>query len=337
MKRTLLLLMRAATLMMMISSKGALSYPTFQRLLLRSVRRSNDHHHNSLRYLASNTPNGRNDKKLSAFKLDSLDAVEEKSLPPTKNNGKSHDTATDTSSSTISSTGSVKDNTVAPWSRYFVQVLRRGAGGIASTAGFLSSAATSIITDRAQFRRAKPTVEALKLFLKKSGIDLELSQSLNVHLLRNVIVLGRIQKVLAERSDRRELSKTKQNIVIPSREEALRYMRYATAAYGSNMIAAAEMGARGIFDKRFNAPVTKTRISEHIGIPEDDIVLADVEYSGDVNNLRHYVAVDHANQKIVLAIRGTFTLSEIIVDVAAFTREFFTLDMLYFAHSFGKL
>ena len=322
MKLTLLLLMRVATIMIMISSKGALSYPTlFQRLLLRSVRRTNDHHHNSLRYLASNTGNGRNGEKLGAFHVDSLEAVDEKPLATTKND-KIQDSATDTSSSTISSTGSVKSTTVAPWSRYFVQVLRRGAGGIASTAGFLSSAATSIITDRAQFRRAKPTVEALKLFLNKSGIDLELSQSLNVHLLRNVIVLGRIQKVLAERSDRRECSKTKQTIAIPSREEALRYMRYATSAYGSNMIAAAEMGARGIFDKRFNAPVTKTRISEHIGIPEDDIVLADVEYSGDVNNLRHFVAVDHANQKVVLAIRGTFTLSEIIVDVAAFSREF---------------
>jgi Lipase (class 3) len=41
------------------------------------------------------------------------------------------------------------------------------------------------------------------------------------------------------------------------------------------------------------------------------------------NHLRHLVAVDHANQSIVLAIRGTYTISEIIVDVAGFSRPFY--------------
>ena len=326
--------------MMLAASKGGFSYPAFHRLLLKSVHRSDRHSHPVLRYFVSNNPNGRSNKRLDAFKVETSEAVDEITSDGT--NSRKHDAghtematnetstaSTDFTVSSVSSTGSIKTTPKAPWSRYLVQILRRGAGGIASTAGFLSSAATSIIADRAQFRKSKPTVEALRLFLNKSGIDLELSQSLNIHLLRNVIVLGRIQRVLAERSDRREITKAKEKISIPSKEEALRYMKYATAAYGSNMIAAAEMGARGTFDTRFKAPLTKTRISEHIGVPEDDIVLADVDYSGDVNNLRHFVAVDHAHKKVVLAIRGTFTLSEILVDVAAFSRKFRSgLDLL---------
>ena len=324
--------------LMMISAKGVLSYPTFQRLLLRSARRSVAYPPTSCRYLVSNTRGGKTDNTFG-LKSQQLDAVEERTLEETTldtdskiqdvglekkvTNATSEESVTSTDTSISSSIGSVESEsiTASSWSRYLMRALRRGAGSVASTAGFLSSATTSIITDRAQFRRSRPTVEAFNLFLNSSGIDLELSPSLNVHLLRNVIVLGRIQKVLADRNDRREQAKAKRKIKVPSKEEALRYMRYSTAVYGNNMIAAAEMDARGKFDTRLLSPLTKTRISEHIGVPEDDIVLADVDYGGDGNHLRHFVAVDHANRKVVLSIRGTFTLSEIIVDVAAFSRK----------------
>ena len=87
------------------------------------------------------------------------------------------------------------------------------------------------------------------------------------------------------------------------------------------MIRAAEMDVTGRFDNRLNQ-VTRSRISDHVGVPEKDIVLMDVDYDGDGNHLRHFVAVDHANKKVVLAIRGTFSLSEVIVDVAALSRPF---------------
>lgn len=216
----------------------------------------------------------------------------------------------------------VKSNaTNFTWSTYISRSLRRGAGAVASSAGFISSATTSYLTDRAQYRRIKPSVDAFVKFLNTSGIELELSPSLNYHLVRNVVVLSRIQKILNLRNDRRERTISTKTIDIPSREEALRYMRYSTAAYGSNMILAAEMDAKGKFDTRWS-PVTRTRISEHIDVPEDDIVLMDVDYGNDINHLRHFVAVDHANEKVVLSIRGTFTLAEIVVDVAAFSRTF---------------
>ena len=57
----------------------------------------------------------------------------------------------------------------------------------------------------------------------------------------------------------------------------------------------------------------------------------DVDYGNDINHLRHFVAVDHANKKVVLSIRGTFTLSEIVVDVAAFSRKWLGCFVLWTA------
>lgn len=84
------------------------------------------------------------------------------------------------------------------------------------------------------------------------------------------------------------------------------------------MIRAAELDVQGKFDSRLGL-VTRTRISEHIGVPEEDIVVLDVDYDGDVQHLRHIVAVDHVNKKVVLAIRGTFSIGELVVDAAGFS------------------
>jgi hypothetical protein len=97
-------------------------------------------------------------------------------------------------------------------------------------------------------------------------------------------------------------------------------MRYSTAAYGDSMIAAAEMDVAGSFDSRLSR-LTRTRISDHVGVPEEDIVLMDVDHGGNQHHLRHFVAIDHANRQVVLSIRGTFSLSEIIVDAAGFSSK----------------
>ncbi|VEU35985.1 unnamed protein product [Pseudo-nitzschia multistriata] len=105
-------------------------------------------------------------------------------------------------------------------------------------------------------------------------------------------------------------------------EEARRYMKYATAVYGQAMINAAQVDAGGRLDGKVGR-VTKETISAHIQVPEDDIVLLDVSnLKGSSNHLRHMVVVDHEHEKVVLSIRGTFSLEEIIMDVAAFSREF---------------
>jgi hypothetical protein len=87
------------------------------------------------------------------------------------------------------------------------------------------------------------------------------------------------------------------------------------------MIDAAEVDARGRFEPRLGR-VAKEAISRHISVPEEDIVVMDLNYDGNCEYLRHMVAVDHKHKKVVLAIRGTFSLDEIMMDVAAYSREF---------------
>jgi hypothetical protein len=91
------------------------------------------------------------------------------------------------------------------------------------------------------------------------------------------------------------------------------------------MIRAAELDVTGSIRLDYSsllAPVAKARISQHVGVPEDDLAVLDVDYGGDVEHLRHIVAVDHAHKKVVLSIRGTYSLGELVVDAAGFSRPF---------------
>jgi len=192
------------------------------------------------------------------------------------------------------------------------------------------------------------------IFLFRVRVDLELSQALNHRLGSNLCLLGRVNEfqaaeeeveatiALTTKKHKREqrwprtfesflgndvydgISDTSSSNTINSLflEEARRYMRYATAVYGQAMINAAEVDARGRLDGKVGR-VTKETIGQHISVPPEDIVLMDVSnLDGDSNHLRHMVVVDHKHKKVVLSIRGTFCLEEIVLDVAAFSREF---------------
>ena len=98
-------------------------------------------------------------------------------------------------------------------------------------------------------------------------------------------------------------------------------MKYATAAYGNNMIRSVQIGIDGRWDSRANSG-TRALISDHVGVPPEDIVSLDLDHDADGTHLRHFVAIDHINQQVILAIRGTFSFSEIVVDVAAQSRPF---------------
>ena len=99
-----------------------------------------------------------------------------------------------------------------------------------------------------------------------------------------------------------------------------RYIRYATAAYGDQMIRAARLSRLARRTGKLFAS-TRERISQHVNVPEEDIVIMDIDYGGDRQHLHHFVAKDHANKVVVLAIRGTFSIRDIVVDAAAFTSK----------------
>lgn len=217
-----------------------------------------------------------------------------------------------------------RDASTAGSSSGWTRRWRRAASSVLSAGGLVASTAAALATDRTQYQQQwKPSVAALRKYLETSGIDSELAKAWNTRLLDNLVILARIQKLTWADLDRRDTAPRSASLKgIPSNEEALRYMKYATAVYGESMIRAAEMDIYGRLDDRIS-PLTKTRIGEHVGIPEDDIVLMDVDYYGaDSNHLRHFVAVDREHQTVILTIRGTFSVSEVFLDVAAFSRPF---------------
>jgi hypothetical protein len=63
-------------------------------------------------------------------------------------------------------------------------------------------------------------------------------------------------------------------------------MRFATAAYGDAMIRAAEMDVLGKFDSRLSS---FDKISEHTGIPNEDIVSMDLDSGGNVGVLDTHI------------------------------------------------
>lgn len=232
---------------------------------------------------------------------------------------------------TISSSSSLSSSKTGRRSR-LGRALRRGMGSLLSGVGFVSSTVVSLATDPQSFQtRFGEPIRALRKFLKTSGVDVELSAGLNRRLGINMCLLGRVHmhQGAQEDEDRQKerhrqhgTTSTVHSAVSSSFwDDARRYMRYATAVYGQSMIRAAELDARGRVDGKLGR-VTKEAIGHHISVPPEDIVLMDVDYDGDSSHLRHFVAVDHVQKKVVLSIRGTFNLAEVVLDVAGFTKEF---------------
>ena len=103
-----------------------------------------------------------------------------------------------------------------------------------------------------------------------------------------------------------------------------RYMRFATATYGDPILQATHLSLDDVNDESSSLffATTRKRISQHVQVPENDIIRFDVNYHGtDRQHLHHIIALDHAKKAVVLAIRGTFSLRDLVVDAAAFTRK----------------
>lgn len=167
-------------------------------------------------------------------------------------------------------------------------------------------------------------INSVALFLKESGLEDEWSETLHSNLfLADLIVLTDIQK----QEDESRSSLRLQPHSIPDESELLRgqqYMRYATAVYGREMIASAQLHAYGevfIYPTDTNAQV----IAKHVHLaPDGEVWFDDLTPGENANHesLRTIVVCDHSTKTVVVSIRGTYSLSGIIVDLAAFSEEF---------------
>jgi hypothetical protein len=161
--------------------------------------------------LASSHPSVQQLKKLHA---------EEKGVPGKKKDTKS--VAENLSVENLTAQKAAFENRSSRFLKYATRQLRRGAGVGISNMGFLSSSTSALLGDNTVLQRCNPTIEALKEFLKTTGIDLEISKSLNGRLFHNTVLLQRVQRSIFEGRDRRDLVLQRGRHDLPSNEEALR-------------------------------------------------------------------------------------------------------------------
>jgi hypothetical protein len=99
------------------------------------------------------------------------------------------------------------------------------------------------------------------------------------------------------------------------RKKAVILMKYATAAYGWYVVNNAFFP-----DKSGNILAGENysgTICSHINIPAEDLVLVYEQAEGTLAFMpAHYVAVDHANKTVVIAIRGTLDVLDVVTVLA---------------------
>jgi hypothetical protein len=105
---------------------------------------------------------------------------------------------------------------------------------------------------------------------------------------------------------------------------ASRYLKYASACYGPIGFM---LFVYGPFRLRFSTPKPDRRfVAEYLGIREQDILFHFSEekkyYNEDSRQPKHIIAIDHESRAIVLAIRGTFGLNDVITSLFAMPVEF---------------
>ncbi len=106
--------------------------------------------------------------------------------------------------------------------RSFEQGWRRRVADVFSVAGFLSSSVTNLWSDRSQFERLQPTIQAFRDYLKTTEIDLEITKALSLRLLGNILALREIQQYLVVGDRRDEALKENASKNVPTEEESYR-------------------------------------------------------------------------------------------------------------------
>lgn len=109
--------------------------------------------------------------------------------------------------------------------------------------------------------------------------------------------------------------------------DAMIYGKYSSAAYGISMIDSSEL--LQVNGHKLNVPLAanvstnkrKRKMSRFLGVPAEDIIDPSSQ-GGDIDIVGHFMAIDRRKSAIVLALRGTYTLSGLKTDAAAYSRPF---------------
>uniref|UniRef100_A0A7S1CXI7 sn-1-specific diacylglycerol lipase n=1 Tax=Cyclophora tenuis TaxID=216820 RepID=A0A7S1CXI7_CYCTE len=235
--------------------------------------------------------------------------------------------------------------TVVPQARYG-NVLQSSVANVVtlilSAAGFSMNACLDLLTspgDKAVDWAA--TLVAFGSYLRRTGVSKEMESALlTPRLPDNIRIIATAQTQLGygdgvRRGNAKEPSPftTKQEAAIMT--DAQRYMKFATAAYGvfQSMAGNVSSGSKNVISVL--NPVTRVkavmdgaslderrkRTAKYVKISANDVLYL-TPAGGNSELIGHFVAVDHLTKSVVLAIRGTYSVTGAITDVNATTKQF---------------
>jgi len=210
----------------------------------------------------------------------------------------------------------------------FLREVRLVLADVVAAIGLIEGVVVGLAMNKAQFWEMEPSIDKFRDYIQKSGVQLELEGALTPRFATNLLILRKIQQISLDHGE--NMCETHGSSITTVDEEALRFMRYANAAYGTKVMRAAEYATQGKIITRSNS-FTKERIICHILEQANATTVGpnatiDVKIITEANAkekyLRHFVAVDHDMEAVVLSLRGTFSLPEMLDDVIGFSAPF---------------
>ncbi|CAM9393825.1 unnamed protein product [Choristocarpus tenellus] len=139
---------------------------------------------------------------------------------------------------------------------------------------------------------------------------------------------GRAKKIQRRRSQCISGWKEEQKYRVDEKigKEAARYVRFAISAYGVLMLKGAnvmswDVGLPPVHKLSMNE-LNHWCISRHSGITEEDLIKANYGEQRDLHIPGYFIAVDKTTSSIVLSIRGTFSMKDIITDLVCDSADF---------------
>ena len=188
---------------------------------------------------------------------------------------------------------------------------------------------------RSQLEQWSGALELVKAFGDSSRLTSEITATIGLGTLplRNMALLSAVQANV----DRRDASavpittlQSADALSPAALTEAAKFMRYASAAYGSalmvvyGLIPAAppveleQLGSRRVSELVWDS---SSAICYHTGCSPADLVRLETEsldVAGSAECLRHFVAIDRSGSgAVVLSLRGTASISDVLHDAVA--------------------
>jgi hypothetical protein len=209
--------------------------------------------------------------------------------------------------------------------KYVIRPIERTMGKVFTVIGFAANFAKDMSSSRLDSSKNsewKKILADLNLYLERTGLYDEFGTDVRKRLPRHVLVMNAIQH---RHYSRMSSSSIRETSSVPSIQLAEHFMKFATAVYGPTVIMSAqlELGYVNAVPSKANEISIEQAIANHTGIDaKKDILVADVESGESTEYLRHMVVVDHSQKCVVLAVRGTFSVTGALVDLAGFSDDF---------------